>query len=281
MSLEPERAVEPSPAPDILAGSPATAYFWGYVAGAGEVSDRAIELTTSDETAARRLARIADADPDGLDRETSTREYAHDARVTRTEDEYTLTIEADDEGRLLGRSSVLGLPVDGRGNYGFTGFGAHDRELLRGLLEGCGTVCFKSSSGTVGISFVHDDRALLERIQALIADCPVDAPTGEPAETSSGGYWFGVDDDAAPAFGPWLYESCRETGLFAPSRRRKLVRSIEAAEAYRSEDTDGAADEDERTDGPADEDERTDGDSQANADGDGAGQANADGDRGP
>jgi len=91
-----------------------------------------------------------------------------------------------------------------------------------GLLEGCGTICFKSSSGTVGISFVHDDEELLEFARELIAECPIDAPMGDLSETSSGGYWFGVDDDAAPDFGTWLYENCEETGLFAPSRRRKL-----------------------------------------------------------
>ncbi|MFW6341297.1 MAG: winged helix-turn-helix domain-containing protein [Wenzhouxiangella sp.] len=58
----------------------------------------------------------------------------------------------------------------------------------------------------------------------------VEAPTGEVSETSSGGYWFGVDDGAAGDFGTWLYENCEETGLYAPSRRRKLERSLEQAE---------------------------------------------------
>jgi hypothetical protein len=225
---------------DPLAGHPASAYFWGHVAAAGDVSDTEIEVVTTDEESAQVLAAIAGGD---VEHDTTSREYAHDASITRTEDEYTLSIsgdggESDDGGRqseaggLLGRESALGLPVDGRGGYRFGAFSGHDRELLRGLLEGCGTICFKSSSGTVGISFVHDDRELLKLTRELIADCPVDAPMGALSETASGGYWFGVDDDAAPAFGTWLYETCEETGCFAPSRRRKLEKSLEQAEAY-------------------------------------------------
>ncbi|AGB39948.1 hypothetical protein [Natronococcus occultus] len=240
---------------DPLAGHPATAYFWGHVAGSGDVVDSAvrnevrtadgtrrsrarIEVVTNDETSARVLAAVAGGD---LEHDTASREYAHDASITRTEDEYTLSIGGDgtegddaDDGDtgLLERSGALGLPVDSRGNYRFGAFSSHDRELLRGLLEGCGTICFKSASGTVGISFVHDDRDLLGLTQELIEDCPVDAAVGELSATSSGGYWFGIDDADAPAFGTWLYEDCEEAGLYAPSRRRKLERSLEQAEAY-------------------------------------------------
>ncbi|WP_254523501.1 cobalamin biosynthesis protein [Natrinema caseinilyticum] len=224
---------------DPLAGHPATAYFWGHVAGSGDVSDDRIEVVTNDEESAQVLAAVAGGD---LEHETTTRDYAHDTSITRTEDEYALSIDGEGSERddpagagLLGRSGALGLPVDGRGNYRFGAFASHDRELLRGLLEGCGTICFKSSSGTVGISFVHDDRALLELARELIAECPVDAPVDELSETSSGGYWFGVDDAAAPDFGTWCYGDCEETGLFAPSRRRKLEQSLEQADAYDDE----------------------------------------------
>ncbi|MXV61031.1 cobalamin biosynthesis protein [Natronorubrum sp. JWXQ-INN-674] len=214
---------------DPLAGHPASAYFWGHVAGSGDVSDDRIEVVTNDEASAQALAAVAGGD---LEHETTSRDYAHDTSITRTEDEYTLSIVDDGDTGLLGRSGALGLPVDGRGNYRFGAFSSYDRELLRGLLEGCGTICFKSSSGTVGISFVHEDRELLELTQELLDDCPVETPYGDLGETSSGGYWFGVDDDAAPEFGTWLYEECEETGLFAPSRRRKLERSLEQADAY-------------------------------------------------
>ncbi|THE64387.1 cobalamin biosynthesis protein [Salinadaptatus halalkaliphilus] len=232
-SLEIEAPADP------LVGHPATAYFWGHVAGSGDVEDNGIEVVTNDERSAQVLAAIAGGD---IEHGTTSRDYAHDTSITRTEDEYTLTIGADsddtgatttdsDESGLLGRSGALGLPVDGRGNYRFGAFSSHDRELLRGLLEGCGTICFKSSSGTVGISFVHDDRELLELTQELLEECPVEATYGDLGETSSGGYWFGVDDDAASDFGTWLYDDCEATGLFAPSRRRKLERSLEQAEA--------------------------------------------------
>ncbi|QFU83008.1 cobalamin biosynthesis protein [Natronorubrum aibiense] len=226
---------------DPLAGHPATAYFWGHVAGSGRVvrseasitdSERRrcerLEVVTTDEHAAQVLAAIVGGN---VDHETTSREYAHDTSITRTEDEYTLSIDEDSE-ELLGRTSALSLPVDGRGNYRFGAFSSHDRELLRGLLEGCGTICFKSSSGTVGISFVHDDRTLLEATQELLADCPIDTAVSELSATSSGGYWFGVDDAAVPEFGTWLYEGCEATGLFAPSRRRKLERSIAQADSY-------------------------------------------------
>lgn len=221
---------------DPLAGHPASAYLWGHVAGSGDVGEGTVEVVTNDEASAKVLAAVAGGE---IGHETASREYAHDAAITRTEDEYTLEIGSKDESDaenvgdgLFGRSGTLGLPVDGRGNYRFSAFASHERELLRGILEGCGTICFKSSSGTVGISFVHDDAALLEATRALIEGCPVHAPMGDLSETSSGGYWFGVDDDAAPAFGTWLYEDCEETGLYAPSRERKLRKSLEQAEAY-------------------------------------------------
>ena len=212
---------------DLLAGHPATAYLWGHVAGSGEVTDEGLEVVTNDEESAEVLAAIAGGEFADLERETTTREYAHDTSITRTEEEYTVSIDGSD---LYGQSGPLGLPVDGRGNYRFSAFSGHKRELLRGLLEGCGTVCFKSSSGTVGISFVADDRELLEVIDELLADCSVEAPTGDISETSSGGYWFGLEDAAAPDFGEWVYGDSEETGLYAPSRRRKLRRSLEQAE---------------------------------------------------
>ncbi|APX95745.1 cobalamin biosynthesis protein [Natronorubrum daqingense] len=227
-----EDALEIEVPADPLAGHPASAYLWGHVAGSGDVATDQIEVVTNDESSAQVLAAIAGGN---LEHETTSRDYAHDTSITRTEDEYTLSIgggEGDSDSTLLGRNGALGLPVDGRGHYRFGAFSSHDRELLRGLLEGCGTICFKSSSGTVGISFVHEDRELLELVRELIDDCPVDAPYGDLGETSSGGYWFGVDDEAAPAFGTWLYENCGETGLFAPSRRRKLEASLEQAESY-------------------------------------------------
>ncbi|MFC4451700.1 cobalamin biosynthesis protein [Halorussus aquaticus] len=212
---------------DVLASHPELAYFWGRVAGNGDVTQNAVEVRTSDETAARRLAAIAGAER--VDHRISERDYAHDTAVTRTEDEFTVQVV----GRTLAdrASAALGLPVEDQpGGYRFGAFADHDRQLLRGLSEGCGTICFKSSSGTVGISFVHEDRTLVETIRGLVERADPDAPTGEVAEASSGRYWFGVDDDAAGRFGEWLYEGTEDSGLFSPSRRRKLRKSLERAE---------------------------------------------------
>ncbi|CAI48646.1 uncharacterized protein NP_1110A [Natronomonas pharaonis DSM 2160] len=211
----------------LLDAHPETAYFWGRVAGDGEVTTGGVTVRTSDETAADRLAAIAGAD--AVDHETVDREYAHDTSITRNEDRYTVQLHGPVGDRA---AAALGLPFEGDpGGYRLDTLTTHDRQLLRGLLEGCGTVCFKSSAGAVGVSFVHDDRALLERIQGLLDEADVDAPYGDIDETSSGGFWFGIDDGAVPAFGEWLYDGSDDDGCFAPSRRRKLRRSIEQAEA--------------------------------------------------
>ncbi|MGB9965121.1 cobalamin biosynthesis protein [Halobacterium sp. CBA1126] len=213
-------------APDsALAGHPETAYFWGHVAGAGDLSDACVTVETSDEAAADTLAAIAGGERTG--HRVAEREYAHDTSVTRREDEYTVQVF----GGLAARAAAaFGLPLDGdAGGYRLDALAEHDRQLLRGVVEACGTVCFKSSAGTVGLSVVHEDRALLERVQSLLDDAPVDAPYGEPAAASSG-YYFSVEDAAVPELGAWLYEGSEASGLFAPSRRRKLRRSLEQAE---------------------------------------------------
>jgi hypothetical protein len=224
-------SIETGTPANLLERHPETAYFWGRVVGDGEVTEDGLSVRASDETAARRLAAIAGAAQ--VDHRIREREYAHDTSVTRREEEYTVQVI----GAVGERASAsLGLPLgDEPGGYRLDVFDGQRRQLLRGLLEGCGTVCFKTSSGAVGVSFVHDDRRLLERIKRLLEVIPVEAPSGEVTESSSGGYWFGVDDDAVPAVGPWIYEGSEETGLFSPSRRRKLRRSIERAENVDSE----------------------------------------------
>ncbi|MBX0297313.1 cobalamin biosynthesis protein [Haloarcula nitratireducens] len=207
---------------DMLAAHPETAYFWGRVAGDGDCEDGCVTVRTTDEAAADRLVAIAGAER--TDRRTVERNYAHDTSVTRREDEYTVQVL----GPLAERASgALGLPFDGEsGGYRLDPLTEYDRELLRGLVEACGTVCFKADDDAVGLSFVHEDRTLLSTVQSLLDGVPVTAPYGEPSAASSG-HWFGVDDAAVPAVGDWLYEGSEATGLFAPSRRRKLEQSIE------------------------------------------------------
>lgn len=209
---------------DLLAAHPETAYFWGRVVGDGDLTTDCVRVRTNDETAARRLAAIAGAEQ--VDRRIHRREYAHDTALTRTEEEFTVQVFGDLAERA---SAAFGLPRDGDPGGYRLGTLDHDRQLLRGLLEGCGTVCFKQSAGTVGLSFVADDRRLLETIDGLLDAAPVDAPTDDVSETSAGGYWFGVDDQHVPDVGTWLYDGSEDTGLFAPSRRRKLRQSVEQA----------------------------------------------------
>ena len=215
-------SIETGPPGDMLAAHPETAYFWGRVAGDGDCRESCVTVRTSDETAARRLATIAGAER--TDHRMVERDYAHDTSITRRESEFTVQVI----GPLAERASgALGLPFEGEsGGYRLDPLADYDRQLLRGLLEGCGTVCFKSDEPAVGLSFVHESRGLLRTIQSLLDDIPVAAPYDEPSEASSG-YWFGVDDDAVPAVGEWLYEGSESSGLFAPSRRRKLEQSIE------------------------------------------------------
>jgi hypothetical protein len=187
------------------------------------VTEDGLTGTAPDEGCADRLVDIAGGG--AVDRRRTERPYAHDASITRVEDEYRVTVTGGVAARA---AAAFGLPTGGDpGGYRFDALADADRQLLRGLLESCGTVCFKSSAGTVGISFVHDDRALLDTVVDRLESCPVDAPTGEISESSSGGYWFGIDDAAAEPFGRWVYEGSEGTGLFAPTRRRKLLRSVE------------------------------------------------------
>ena len=219
-------SIETGTPDDLLAAHPETAYFWGRVVGDGECGADCVIVRTTDETAARRLAAIAGGAQ--VDQRIRERAYAHDTSITRREEEHTVQVF----GSLADRASAaLGLPYDGvPGGYRFDTLADHDRQLLRGLLEGCGTVCFKSDDDAVGISFVHEDERLLETIQSVLDRIPVDAGYDDCSEASAG-YWFGVDDDAVPELGQWVYDGSENSGLFAPSRRRKLRRSIERAQS--------------------------------------------------
>jgi hypothetical protein len=214
-----------NPTPDdLLARHPETAYFWGHVAGGGQVTDQSISIEVSDEIAAQRLSAIAGGGT--VDHRIATREFAHDTTVTRQAEEYT--VQVVDPALTAKAAAALGLPRGtDPGGYRFDTLRDHRQELLRGLLEACGVVCFRESSAAVGISFVHENERLLDRIRTTLDAEGFAADTLE--SSSSGGYWFGVDDDDTAAFGKWVYETSAETGLFAPSRRRKTLRSVERA----------------------------------------------------
>ena len=227
------RAPTPDPAPDLLAATPGTAYFWGRVAGDGDLSGECVTVRASDGTAADALAAVAGADRPGsggveADHRVEARESAHDASVVRYEDAYELRVFGAPAERA---SAAFGLLLDGnRGGYRFDAFREHRAPLLRGLLEACGTVCFRESSNSVGVSFVHDDERLLRTVRSLLAAAAPDVASDDLAETSSGGYWFGLADESdTAAFAAWLYAGSDGSGLYSAERRTKLRRSVERA----------------------------------------------------
>jgi hypothetical protein len=220
------KAPVPDPAPDLLAATPATAYFWGRVAGDGDLEPDCVTVRAGDEQAADALAAVAGADR--ADHTVAARESAHDASVVRDEDEYELRVFGAPAERA---GAAFGLPVDGEpGGYRLDALAVHRAPLVRGLLEACGTVCFRESVNAVGVSFVHDDERLLESVRTLLGGAGPDVPTDDLAETSSGGYWFGLAEDAdTAAFAEWVYAGSDESGLYSEGRRRKLGRSVERA----------------------------------------------------
>lgn len=225
----PEQKMEtPDPVADLLAATPGTAYFWGRVAGDGELERDCVTVRAGDETAANALAAVAGADRTAHDHQVAARESAHDASVVRYEDEFELRVFGASAERA---SAALGLPIDDQaGGYRFGAFADHRAQLVRGLLEACGTVCFRESSGSVGVSFVHDDETLLRTVRSLLDAAAPHVPTDDLSESSSGGYWFGVADDAdVAAFAAWAYDGSDRSGLYAADRRRKLRRSVERA----------------------------------------------------
>ena len=222
-------APTPAPASDLLAATPETAYFWGRVVGDGDLSADCVTVRTGDETAADALAAVAGADT--RSHETTARESAHDASVVRYEDEYELQVFGDVARRA---GAAFGLPFDGQpGGYRLDAFADHRAQLLRGVLEACGTVCFRESSNSVGVSFVHDDDRLLETVRSQLTAAEPHAPTDDLSETSSGGYWFGLADDAdTAAFAEWVYDGSDDSGLYADDRRQRLRRSVERATGH-------------------------------------------------
>lgn len=226
MSNSPDDRTVPDPAEDLLAATPATAYFWGRVAGDGELTEETVTVRVRDEQAADALAAITGVDE--MERNRTAHTSTHDSSIVRYDEEYELQVF----GTLAERASAaLGLPLpESPGGYRFDTFSEQYPQLLRGVLEACGTICFRESSASVGISFVHHDEQFLETVRSLLGRIDPHVPPEELADSSSGGYWFGLDDDAEiDEFARWLYAGSERSGLYSADRRRKLRRSVERA----------------------------------------------------
>ncbi|WP_330631834.1 cobalamin biosynthesis protein [Halocatena halophila] len=206
-----------------------TAYLWGHIIGNGSITDDAIVVRFSDRNLASRLQSIGNQ-PSSLSHETAANRSAHDATITRFEETFELRYSLG--ARAIDRLTDQ-LGIDAREEYvcpELERFELHRRQLCRGLLESCGTICFRESSATVGVSFVHDDRGVLQEIRRQLRMSEPTVLTNSIEESSSGGYWFGLAD--ATEFGActrWWYARSDDSGLYEPARRKKLRRSVERA----------------------------------------------------
>ncbi|MFY9268750.1 MAG: hypothetical protein WAO55_03255 [Candidatus Manganitrophaceae bacterium] len=89
--------------------------------------------------------------------------------------------------------------------------------LERGILEGCGTLCYKKSTRGIGISFTSFDR---EWLSALRGEIEKHHPCGPIATVERGSHWFGITDEATRSYADWLYGD--PAAPHSRNRRRKL-----------------------------------------------------------
>ncbi|TAJ97798.1 MAG: hypothetical protein EPO39_19130 [Candidatus Manganitrophaceae bacterium] len=89
--------------------------------------------------------------------------------------------------------------------------------LERGILEGCGTLCYKKSTRGIGISFTSFDP---EWLSALRSEIQKHHPCGSIAQSERKSHWFSLADEATRAYVDWLYGD--PTAPHSRARRRKL-----------------------------------------------------------
>jgi|GEM_PF-2621986 len=99
----------------------------------------------------------------------------------------------------------------------FKRFSAFLPDVHRGILEGCGTLCYKKESRRIGISFTSTDPTWLEELHAEVGR---EYPCGPVQKSERGSYWFGIADASTRAYATWLYHDPQAP--HSKARRRKL-----------------------------------------------------------
>jgi len=99
----------------------------------------------------------------------------------------------------------------------FDRYRRHQPHLERGMLEGCGTLCYKKSTRGIGISFTSSDRLWISSLREEIGKHHA---CGSIAETERGRYWFNIADEATRSYADWLYGD--PAAPHSRTRRRKL-----------------------------------------------------------
>ena len=89
--------------------------------------------------------------------------------------------------------------------------------LERGILEGCGTLCYKKTIRGIGISFTSFDRGWLSDLREEIQK---HHPCGSMAKSERGSHWFSIEDEATRPYADWLYGD--PAAPHSKARRRKL-----------------------------------------------------------
>jgi hypothetical protein len=99
----------------------------------------------------------------------------------------------------------------------FDQYRSHQPHLERGILEGCGTLCYKKSTRGIGISFTSFDP---DWLSALRHEIQQHHPCGPIAKTERGSHWFSIEDEATRSYTDWLYGD--PDAPHSRNRRRKL-----------------------------------------------------------
>jgi len=105
----------------------------------------------------------------------------------------------------------------------FEAFRREQSDLERGILEGCGTLCYRKSTRGMGISFTSFQRNWLE---VLRREVQRHHPCMQIRGTERGSHWFGIEEEATRRYADWLYGD--PAAPHSPSRRRKLLQVLGA-----------------------------------------------------